>query len=98
MACDTKSYQYKKILSSWKETNDGRDAVIKDFKFLDFKEAFSFLSIIALKSEEINHHAEIENVYNKVRITLTTHDSGGLSERDVKLGEYIDKAYLKFIK
>ena len=97
MGCNDKSNDYKKILSSWQETKDDRDAVTKSFKLLDFKEAFSFLSIIALKAEEINHHPEIENVYNRVKITLTTHDIGGVSEKDVKLGQFIDKVYQKYV-
>ena len=59
--------------SSWKETNDGRDAAIKDFKFWILKSLFHFI-YNRTEIEEINHHAEIENVYNKARITLTTHD------------------------
>ena len=82
-------------LKSWKATNDEREAITKDFKFSDFKSAFSFMTSIALKAEEIGHHPEWFNVYNKVKITLTTHDVNGLSEKDIILGKFIDNLYEK---
>ena len=82
-------------LSSWELTNDGREAVFKELKFTDFKSAFSFMTTIALKAEEIGHHPEWFNVYNKVKITLTTHDVNGLSEKDIILGKFIDNQYEK---
>jgi len=82
-------------LKSWKATNDEREAITKDFKFSDFKSAFSFMTSIALKAEEIGHHPEWFNVYNKVKITLTTHDVNGLSEKDIILGKFIDNQYEK---
>ena len=82
-------------LSSWELTKDGREAVVKEFKFADFKNAFSFMTSIALKSEELSHHPEWFNVYNKVKITLTTHDVNGLSEKDIMLGQFIDNQYEK---
>ena len=82
-------------LKSWKVTSDNREAVSKDFKFSDFKSAFSFMTSIALKAEEIGHHPEWSNVYNKVTIILTTHDVNGLSQKDVLLGKFIDSQYEK---
>lgn len=82
-------------LSSWELTKDGREAVFKEFKFTDFKSAFSFMTSIALKSEETGHHPEWFNVYNKVKIILTTHDVNGLSEKDITLGKFIDNQYEK---
>ena len=82
-------------LNSWELTKDGREAVFKEFKFTDFKSAFSFMTSIALKSEEVGHHPEWFNVYNKVKITLTTHDVAGLSEKDIILGQFIDNQYEK---
>ena len=82
-------------LNSWELTKDGREAVFKEFKFTDFKSAFSFMTSIALKSEEAGHHPEWSNVYNKVKITLTTHDVNGLSEKDITLGKFIDNQYEK---
>ena len=84
-----------KKLNSWKIASDERDAIIKEFLFPDFKNAFSFMTAIALKAEEIGHHPEWFNVYNKVSITLTTHDVKGMSEKDIKLGKYIDDQYEK---
>ena len=82
-------------LTTWKKTADNRDAIFKEFKFKDFKSAFAFMTSIALKAEEIGHHPEWFNVYNKVKITLTTHDVNGLSEKDIILGKFIDNQYEK---
>lgn len=70
---------------------DGRDAIQKTFKFKDFKEAWSFMNACAVKAEEINHHPEWLNVYNKVEVTLSTHDIGGLSALDFKFAHFMDK-------
>ena len=80
-------------LNTWKVTNDQRDAITKEFQFSDFKSAFSFMTKVALKAEEIGHHPEWFNVYNRVVIILTTHDVNGLSEKDILLGKYIDNQY-----
>ena len=95
MVCKLTSEDVLSNLKSWKASDDKRDAITKEFKFLDFKTAFSFMTKVALKAEEIGHHPEWFNVYNKVLITLTTHDVQGLSEKDVKLGKYIDSQYEK---
>ncbi|KAK0423326.1 hypothetical protein QR680_008080 [Steinernema hermaphroditum] len=68
----------------------GRDAIQKVFQFKDFNQAFGFMSRIALKAEKMDHHPEWFNVYNKVDITLSTHDVSGLSERDIRLAKFID--------
>jgi len=78
-------------LAGWVEVA-GRDAIVRDFTFKDFIEAFAFMTRVALYAERMDHHPEWSNVYNKVSITLTTHDCGGLSERDVKLAKLIDAA------
>lgn len=70
---------------------EGRDAIKKQFTFSGFNEAWGFMSRVALKAESMNHHPEWFNVYNKVDITLSTHDCQGLSARDVKLANFIDK-------
>ena len=70
----------------------GRDAITKTFTFKDFNAAFGFMGRAALMAEKMDHHPEWFNVYNKVEIVLSTHDCGGLSERDVKLAQFIDKA------
>ena len=93
MECKLNIEEVLKNLNSWKVSNDEREAITKDFKFSDFKSAFSFMTSIALKAEEIGHHPEWFNVYNKVTITLTTHDIQGLSDKDVILGQFIDYEY-----
>jgi 4a-hydroxytetrahydrobiopterin dehydratase len=70
----------------------GADAVVKTFRFADFNAAFGFMSRVALMAEKLDHHPEWFNVYNRVEITLTTHDAGGLSQRDLELGRFIDAA------
>lgn len=67
------------------------DAISRDFKFKDFSEAFGFMTRVALLAQAADHHPEWSNVYNKVSITLTTHDAGGLTSKDVKLAGEIDK-------
>ena len=74
----------------WTMEHDGK-ALLRSFKFKDFSEAFAFMTRVALLAEVHNHHPDWANVYNKVAITLTTHDVDGLSERDFKLAAAIDK-------
>ena len=77
-------------LHGWSEVED-RDAIRKSFHFSDFSEAWGFLSRIALLAEKMDHHPEVFNVYNRVEIVLSTHDAGGLSERDIHLAQAIDE-------
>ncbi|XP_022657133.1 pterin-4-alpha-carbinolamine dehydratase-like [Varroa jacobsoni] len=69
----------------------GRDAIYKEVMFKDFNEAFGFMSRVALHAEKMNHHPEWFNVYNKVQITLSSHDVNGLSRRDVKMATFINQ-------
>ena len=78
-------------LPGWSDT-PGRDAIQKKFTFADFNAAFGFMGRVALAAEKADHHPEWFNVYNRVEITLSTHDAGGVSERDVKLAQFIDAA------
>jgi len=77
-------------LPDWSPRAD-RLAIERRFKFRDFSEAFAFMTRVALLAEKHDHHPEWSNVYNRVTVVLTTHDAGGLSERDTKLAKAIDK-------
>jgi 4a-hydroxytetrahydrobiopterin dehydratase len=68
----------------------GRDAIERNFQFRDFSEAWGFMSRVALLAESQNHHPEWSNVWNRVRIELSTHDAGGLTSNDVKLARAIN--------
>ena len=73
-----------KSLPQW-QLVDGRDALTRTFQFKDFNAAFGFMTRAALVAEKLDHHPEWFNVYNKVDVTLSTHDAGGVTELDVKL-------------
>jgi 4a-hydroxytetrahydrobiopterin dehydratase len=77
-------------LKGWKEV-DGRDAITKTFVFPDFNAAFGFMTRAALVAEKLDHHPEWFNVYKTVEVTLSTHDAGGLTERDITLAQAMDK-------
>ncbi len=72
-------------------SDDAADAITHEFKFKDFSEAFAFMTRVALLAQAADHHPEWSNVYNKVSVTLTTHDAGGITAKDVALAEGIDK-------
>ena len=65
-------------------------SISRDFKFAGFVEAFAFMSAVALTAEKRNHHPEWSNVYNKVHVTWTTHDAGGLTQKDFDLAQFCD--------
>jgi 4a-hydroxytetrahydrobiopterin dehydratase len=71
---------------------EGRDAIEREFRFKDFNAAFGFMSRVALYAERHDHHPEWSNVYNRVTITLATHDAGGVTDKDVALAHFIDEA------
>ncbi|SHH48348.1 4a-hydroxytetrahydrobiopterin dehydratase [Marivita hallyeonensis] len=77
------------IADGWTVDED-RDAISKTYKFDDFTEAFGWMTRAALWAEKWDHHPEWSNVYNKVEVTLTTHDVGGLSSLDAKLARKLD--------
>lgn len=77
-------------LEGWSEVK-GRDAISRTFAFADFNAAFGFMARAALIAEKLDHHPEWFNVYNKVEVTLATHDAGGVTERDIKLAEAMDR-------
>ena len=77
------------LLPAWSLREDGL-AIDREFRFGDFGEAFAFMTRVAIAADKADHHPEWSNVYNRVAITLTTHDAGGLSARDVALAKAID--------
>ena len=78
-------------LPEWHDV-PGRNALTRSFKFADFNEAFAFMTRVALMSEKMDHHPEWFNVYNRVDVTVSTHDCSGVSARDVALAKFIDAA------
>jgi 4a-hydroxytetrahydrobiopterin dehydratase len=78
------------IPEGWALSADGK-ALEKGFRFKDFSQAFSFLTRVAMHAEKVDHQPEFTSVWNRVDIRLTTHDTGGVTERDLKLAEAIDK-------
>ncbi|MFP4518740.1 MAG: 4a-hydroxytetrahydrobiopterin dehydratase [Oceanicaulis sp.] len=78
--------------SGWEKAGGERDAVRKVFKFADFKTAFGFMTTVALKAEQMDHHPEWFNVYNTVDVTLSTHDAGGVTGKDLELAKFMDAA------
>jgi 4a-hydroxytetrahydrobiopterin dehydratase len=83
------------IPEGWQK-EEKRDAMTREFVFKDFNCAFAFMTQVALAAERRDHHPEWFNVYNKVRITLSTHDAGGVTQKDIDLARFIDEAFLKF--
>jgi 4a-hydroxytetrahydrobiopterin dehydratase len=80
----------------WRLTRD-RDAITKTFHFVDFNQAWEFMSKVAILAEQMNHHPEWFNVYNRVEVTLTTHDCDGLSNNDVDMATKMDEFESKLL-
>jgi len=76
-------------LNGWQAVPE-RDAIQRKLQFADFNEAFGFMTRVAIKAQQMDHHPEWFNVYNKVEITLSTHEANGLSARDIELASFID--------
>lgn len=73
-------------LDGWTET-DGRDAISKTYRFKNFNAAFGWMARVAMVAEKMDHHPEWSNVYRTVEVTLTTHDAGGLTDKDIALAK-----------
>ncbi len=71
---------------------EGRDAIVRTFKFADFNAAFAFMTRVAMKAEQLDHHPEWSNVYNRVEVLLATHDADGVTELDVTLAAFMNGA------
>lgn len=78
-------------LNGWSAV-EGRDAIVRTFKFKDFNAAFGFMTRVALAAEKLDHHPEWFNVYNRVEVLLATHDAEGVTELDVRLAQIMDEA------
>lgn len=79
-------------LDGWSVFEGGRDAIVRSLRFADFNSAFGFMARVALKAETMDHHPEWSNVYNRIEVLLTTHDAGGVTDKDVALARFIDEA------
>ncbi len=79
-------------LPHWTREPDGT-AIARQFKFKTFDAAFGFMARCALAAEKADHHPEWSNVYNKVHVRLTTHDAGGLTQKDIDLAQVFDKIF-----
>lgn len=79
-------------LPGWSALAGERDAIQRSFKFVDFNAAFGFMTRAALRAEQLDHHPEWFNVYNRVDVTLTTHDADGVTELDVTLATFMNEA------
>jgi 4a-hydroxytetrahydrobiopterin dehydratase len=79
-------------LPSWRSHPGDRPAIARNLAFADFNAAFGFMTRVALLADKVDHHPEWFNVYNRVDIVLTTHDAGGVTQRDVDMARFIDEA------
>ena len=77
-------------LDGWGASTDGRDAIVKTFRFDDFNAAFGFMTRVALMADKLDHHPEWSNVYNRVEVLLATHEADGVTELDVTLAGFMD--------
>ena len=81
-----------KDLPAWRAQDGDRPAITRTLTFADFNAAFGFMTRVALLADKADHHPEWSNVYNRVEVLLTTHDAGGVTERDVAMARFIDEA------
>ena len=79
-------------LPGWQVAAGEREAITRTYRFADFNTAFGFMTRTAIRAEQLDHHPEWFNVYNRVEVILTTHDAGGVTELDVKLARFMDEA------
>ncbi len=79
-------------LPLWRAHDGDRPAIERKLVFADFNAAFGFMTRVAILADKVDHHPEWSNVYNRVEVLLTTHDAGGVTDRDVKMARFIDEA------
>jgi len=78
-----------KDLPKWTDVS-GRDAITRKFEFRDFNAAFGFMTRVAMLAEKLDHHPEWFNVYNKIEVTLSTHDADGVTEKDISMAKAME--------
>lgn len=83
--------------AGWESARDGK-AIVKSFKFPNFRDAIAWMGRVAFEAEAQNHHPEWANVYNRVAVTLTTHNTGGLTAKDIALAEAMERLAARFNK
>ena len=102
MSADQQAKAIEKLCSqgpfSWQTVGGERPALKKEYCFNDFSQAWSFMSRAALLAEKMDHHPEWFNVYSVVDVTLTTHDTGGISDKDVRMAEAMDEYAQELIR
>lgn len=81
-----------KGLPLWRVDEGEREAIARSLTFADFNAAFGFMTRVALLADKVDHHPEWSNVYNRVHVLLTTHDAGGVTQRDIDMARFIDEA------
>ncbi|XP_011290811.1 pterin-4-alpha-carbinolamine dehydratase isoform X2 [Musca domestica] len=81
--------------AGWSMVN-GRDAIYREYIFQDFNQSFRFMTGVALLAEKMNHHPEWFNVYNKLQVTMSTHDVGGLSAKDIRMAKYMEEEFKRY--
>lgn len=81
-----------KGLPLWRVHEGEREAIARSLSFADFNAAFGFMTRVALLADKVDHHPEWSNVYNRVQVLLTTHDAGGVTQRDIDMARFIDEA------
>ncbi|HEY0283357.1 MAG TPA: 4a-hydroxytetrahydrobiopterin dehydratase [Rhizomicrobium sp.] len=79
------------FLREFPEWREGRDAITRLFQFPDFNRAFGFMTRVALLAEKLDHHPEWFNLYNKIEVTLSTHDAGGVTEKDIAMAKAMEE-------
>jgi 4a-hydroxytetrahydrobiopterin dehydratase len=79
-------------LPGWTKVEGDRDAITRTFRFKDFNAAFGFMTRVALMADKLDHHPEWFNVYNRIDVTLATHDANGVTELDVQVAQFMDEA------
>ena len=79
-----------KRLPAWNKVK-GREAIARKFQFENFNEALAFMTRVALLAEKLDHHPEWSNVYNKIEVTLSTHDAGGVTDKDIEMAKAMEE-------